>query len=110
MTRKKKGFSWRKIAEGTAVPAVGYSRRTLKRWWARHLHRAASAALWVAGQLIATGADEDLLRYYPTIMNPTPVDTLDWLNKLLFQYIPVGAWRRGYWTLLKSRMPVESCL
>lgn len=105
ITRKQKGFSWRQAAESTTASIVRFSRRTLKRWWARHLLRSASAALWVAGQLIASGLDDDLLRIYPTKMNPTHADTLHWLEKLLSAYIPAGSWRRGYWTLLNTRLP-----
>lgn len=110
LTRKRKGFSWRQVTESTTAPSVRYNRRTLKRWWTRHLHRAADAALWVAGQFIAEGADEDLLRLYPTMMNPTPIDTLDWMNNLLSRYIPAGGSRRGYWPFLNSRLPAESRL
>jgi Domain of unknown function (DUF6431) len=110
MTRKHKGFSWRQTAESTTTPPVRYSRRTLKRWWARHLQRVADAALWLAGQFVAEGVDDDLLRLYPTMINPTPLDTLDWMNKLLSRYLFAGAWRRGYWPLLNSRLPAESRL
>ena len=110
MARKHKGFSWRQTAESTTAPNVRYSRRTLKRWWTRHLSRAASVALWVAGRLAATDFGGNPLQSYTSMMNPTPVDTLDWLNKLLSGYIPAGAWRRGYWPLLNSRLPAESHL
>lgn len=110
LKRKRKGFPWRQIAESTTTSSVRYSFRTLKRWWARHLHRAANAALWVAGQFIAGGVDEDMLRLYPTMMNPTPMDTLDWLNKLLSRFIPAGASRRGYWTFLNAGLPAASRL
>lgn len=110
LKRKRKGFSWRQIAESTTAPTVRYCRRTLKRWWARYLYRAANAALWVAGKLVAQGANEDMFRLYPTMINPTPLDTLDWLNKLLSRYIPPGVSRRGYWPLLNSRLPAESRL
>ena len=110
LKRKHKGFSWRQTTESTTTPAVRYSRRTLKRWWARHLRRAADAALWVAGKLVAQGDDTDMLHLYPTMMNPTPMDTLDWLDKLLPRFIPAGASRRGYWTFLNARLPVASRL
>lgn len=110
LKRKHKGFSWRQTVESTTSPAVRCSCRTLKRWWARHLRRAANAALWVAGKLVAQGDDADMLRLYPTMMNPTPVDTLDWLNKLLSRFIPAGASRRGYWTFLNTQLPAASRL
>lgn len=105
IARRQKGFSWRQTAESTTVSAVRYSRRTLKRWWKRHLLRAAPAALWVAGQLVSSGFEGDLLRIYPAKIAPLPADTLRWLEKLLSVYSPVGAWRRGYWAFLNTLLP-----
>ncbi|MEB3104059.1 DUF6431 domain-containing protein, partial [Ferviditalea candida] len=105
MTRRQKGFTWHQATESTTAPPVWYSRRTLKRWWKRYLHRAAGAALWVAGQLVSSGFDGDLLRIYPAKIAPTTADTLSWLEKLLSVYSPAGSWRRGYWTLLNIWLP-----
>jgi len=105
MTRRQKGFTWQQAAESTTTPAIRYSRRTLKRWWKRYLHRAASAALWIAGQLVSSDFDSDLLRIYPAKVAPTSADTLSWLEKLISVYSPAGSWRRGYWPFLNTRLP-----
>lgn len=110
MTRRLNGFTWRQVAENTSAPAVRCSRRTLKRWWQRYLRRAASAALWIAGQLVSSGFDGDLLRSYPSKVAPQPADTLDWLMQLLSVYTPAGSWRRGYWTLINTRLPESAQL
>lgn len=105
MTRRQNGFTWRQTAESTTVTAVRPSRKTLKRWWKRYLLRAASAALWLAGQLVSSGFDGDLLRSYPSKVTPKSADTLIWLKQLSFVYTPAGSWRRGFWLLLNTRLP-----
>lgn len=110
MTRRQSGFTWRQMAESTTAPAVRCSHRTLKRWWQQYLQRAAFAALWVASELVSLGFDGDLLRSYPSKIAPKPADTLEWLKQLLSVYIPAGSWRRGYWTLLNTRLPVPARL
>lgn len=109
ISRKRKGISWRRIAETTATPSIGLSPRTVKRWWRRHLIQAASAALWIAGQLIATGFDDDLLQMHPRPISATAVDTLLWLDQL-HQYDSPGHSRlRGYGSFLNTRVP-RACL
>lgn len=105
MTRRQNGFTWRQTAESTFAIAVCCSRRTLKRWWQRYLVRAASAALWIAGQLVSSGFDGDLLRSYPSKVAPQPIDTLMWLEQLRPAYTPAAPWRRGYWASLNTRLP-----
>lgn len=92
MTRRQNGYTWRQTAENTTAPATRPSRRTLKRWWKRYLIRAASAALWIAGELISSGSDVDLLSSYPSKVAPKPEDTLEWFKQLLSRYTPAGSW------------------
>lgn len=105
MTRRQNSFTWRQTAESTFATTVRCSRRTLKRWWQRYLLRAASAALWIAGQLASSDFDGDLLRSYPSKIVPQPIDTLMWLKQLQTIYTPAAPWRRGYWASLNTRLP-----
>ena len=107
MVRRQKGSTWREVQTGTASPAVRASRRTLKRWRKRYEQRSSSAAIRLAGQLIRSGYNGDLLSMYPEKINPGPADTLDWLQKLLSITCPVKPWRRGYWAFLNTRLPVD---
>jgi hypothetical protein len=78
------GQSFAKIAGGVASASIGgIHPKTVKRWWLRHLAKAPDAALWVAAELIRFGAGEDLLRAHFRGVNPTPVDTVLWLDVLL---------------------------
>lgn len=110
MNRRQMGFTCRQTINSTSAVALRYSRRTLGRWWKRYVLQAISAALWVAGQLAASGSDEDLLRMYPAKIAPTPAYTLSWLDKLLIIYSPVRSWRRGYWSMLNTRLPASARL
>lgn len=110
MLRKRKGFTCRQIIESTTVASLGYSRRTLKRWWKTHFLQVDIAALWVAKQLTSVGTNEDLLGMYPTKITPIPQDTLDWFEELLLRYSPVKPWRRGYWSYLNTRLPAAARL
>jgi hypothetical protein len=110
MIRRRMGFTYRQTIESTTTVALRYSRRTLNRWWKGYILKAISVTQWVAGQLVASGFDDDLLRMYPAKITPTPVDTLCWLDKLLIIYSPVRSWRRGYWAFLNTQLPESARL
>jgi hypothetical protein len=88
MKRRQLGQSFRKIARGVASAAIGgIHPKTVKRWWTRHLAKAGGTALWVAAELIRFGVDEDLLRSHFRGVNPSPEDTVRWLDVLLQRYL-----------------------
>jgi transposase-like protein len=105
VARKRQERSFRSIAETVTLPTIGLSTATVKRWWKQHLVRAASAALWVASQLTASGLEEDLIRMHPTPSCATPSGTAVWIQKLLTLYVPKYPRIRGYWSFLNARLP-----
>jgi transposase-like protein len=80
VARKRQERSFRSIAETVTLPTIGLSTATVKRWWKQHLVRAASAALWVASQLTASGLEEDLIQMHPTPSCATPRGTAVWIQ------------------------------
>lgn len=109
ISRKRNGFSWRRITETIATPNIGLSPRTVKRWWKRHLIQAAFTSLWIARQLVATGLEDDLLQMHPYPISATAEDTLLWLDQLYIFDAPRPSRLRGYWSFLNVRLP-RSCL
>jgi transposase-like protein len=107
VARKRQERSFRSIAETITLPSIGLSTATVKRWWKQHLVKAASAALWVAGQLTASGLEEDLIRMHPTPVSAHPGGTAVWIQKLLTLYAPEHPRIRGYWSFLNARIPQD---
>jgi transposase-like protein len=112
MKRRQLGQSFRKIARGVASAAIGgIHPRTIKRWWMLHLAKAGDAALWVAAELIRFGANEDLLRSHFRGVNPSPVDTVRWLDVLIQRYLHLLGFDhsllRGRVSLINTRLPVH---
>jgi hypothetical protein len=110
MKRRQLGQSFRKIARGVASAAIGgIHPRTIKRWWMLHLAKAGDAALWVAAELIRFGANEDLLRSHFRGVNPSPVDTVRWLDVLIQRYLHLLGFDhsllRGRFSLINTRLP-----
>lgn len=105
MARKRQGRSFRSIAETVTLPIIGVSPTTVKRWWKHHTVNTASAALWITGQLIASGLEQDLLRMYPSPVSATPINTDVWFQQLLCLYAPEHSRIRGYWSFLNARLP-----
>lgn len=110
ITRRTHGMTWRQTAINTTIPAVRYSKRTLKRWWKRYVTKAEFAAMWIAKELVSSGYNEDLLKMYPEKVTPQPTDTNRWLQKLQTFYCPFNPWRRGYWSFLNVRLPASGWL
>lgn len=108
LKRKASGESWQKIMDSIAEPG-GISRKTVKRWWMRHLHKAASAAQWLAAELIRSGVNEDLLRLHTGGINPTPLDTLHWFTTLARKYLSLLGLNpnplRGFFGFLNTKLP-----
>jgi hypothetical protein len=110
LKRRQFGQSFAKIAAGVASAAVGgIHPKTIKRWWLLHLQKAPDAALWVAGELIRLGVNEDLLRSYFRGVNPTPVDTALWLDVLLQRFLRLSGLSpspiRGRFSLANTSLP-----
>jgi len=110
--RRQLGQSFKQIAKGVASAAIGCVHpKTVKRWWMRHLAKAGDAALWVAGELIRFGVDEDLLRLHFRGVNPDPVDTVRWFDVLLQRYLRLLGFNpsplRGRFSFLNTRLPVH---
>lgn len=105
--RRRRGESFKRVAQGIASKAVGgVSPDTVKRWWRRHLKKAGEAAQWVAGELIRSGVKEDLLRLHFKGVNPTIVDTVNWLTVVLKRFFnrqrpPL----QGFFCFLNVRLP-----
>jgi hypothetical protein len=110
MNRRTQGMTWRQTALSTTIPAVRYSKPTLKRWWKRCLEKAEHAAMWIARELVSSGYTEDLIAMYPEKVTPQPTDTLYWLQKIQTLYCPVKPWKRGYWAFLNVRLPATGWL
>jgi len=72
--RKRLGQSFRRIAETVISPRIGLSPRTIKRWWYRHLARAADASLWLARELVRSGCEADLLLLFPNPVSSDPAN------------------------------------
>jgi hypothetical protein len=109
--RRQFGQSFAKIAVGVASAAVGgIHPKTVKRWWLRHLQKAPDAALWVAGELIRLGVDEDLLRSHFRGVNPGLMDTALWLDVLLEKLLCLFGSNpsplRGRFSLVNTLLPV----
>lgn len=110
LLRRRRGFTHRLNIESTAVAALRYSLRTLKRWWKAYILKVDAVALWIAKQLTSGLNAEDLLHLYPSKTAPTTQDTMDWLEELLTLYSPVKPWRRGYWSSLNLQLPITMLL
>ncbi|MCL6558203.1 MAG: DUF6431 domain-containing protein [Firmicutes bacterium] len=112
LKRRQLGQSFKQIAKGVASAAVGcIHEKTVKRWWTRHLAKAGDAALWVAAELIRFGVDEDLLCLHSRGVNPSPVDTVRWLDVLLQRYLRLlglgPSLLRGRFSLINTLLPVH---
>lgn len=104
--RKHRGQSFRRIAETVISPRIGgLSPRTIKRWWHGQLARAANASLWLAGELVRSGYEADLLRMFSNPVSANPANVWEWLDKLLQHYTPRPSRLRGYWSFLNRRLP-----
>lgn len=102
INRKLQGRSMQNIVLTVASPAVGISRSTVKRWWKHHLGKASSVSLWIAGQLVGSGLNNDLFELHPSPAASSPVHTAAWLQRLLALYFPHQSRMRGYWPCLNS--------
>lgn len=110
--RKAQGQGFPHVAQGVVSPAVsGISRRTIKRWWRRHLDQVNDASQWVSGELIQAGIDTDLLRLHSQGVNPTLVDTVRWFATLIqkyFQALGRGSTSLvGYFGFFNTRAPAR---
>lgn len=103
VVRKRKGQSFRNIAATVASGKIGLSVDTVKRWWRRWIRRVGCVSLWLAGELIRFGMDDDWLRLHPRPVNASPFDTGHWLDLLLHRYIPKPPRLRGVWPFLNAR-------
>lgn len=110
IVRKRQGRSFRRIAESIAIPVIGLSTTTVKRWWKRHRMKVSVTGLWICGELVATGWEDDLIRMHPKPVNPMPLDTIIWFEQLQKHYISKTTRLRGYWSLLNARLPLEYLL
>jgi len=83
--------------------------RAEKRSDLRALGKAPGAALWVAGELIRLGVDEDLLRSHFRGVNPGPADTALWLDVLLQRFLRLVGFNpsslRGRFSLANTLLP-----
>lgn len=107
LKRKTRGESFKRIADHIVL--TGISWKTIKRWWRNCLHKAAGASQWLASELIQAGMNEDLLRLHTGGINPTRLDTLDWLNSLVRNYLILLGLNpkpfMGYLGFLNTRLP-----
>jgi hypothetical protein len=109
MKRKAQGEGFERVAKGVVSPSAGgISPRTIKRWWTDHLHQAGEVAHFIAGELIKSGVEEDLLSSHSHGVNPTPVDTVRWFARLIPRYIQVLglglSFRMGSFGFLNTRL------
>jgi len=105
IVRKRQGKSLRWITETIVCPHIGVSSSTVKRWWKQSLAKVASTALWMSGQLVKVGCEEDLLRMHPQPVAAEQANTWSWFEQLVRRYAPRLSRLRGYWTFLNARMP-----
>lgn len=114
LRRRMRGESFTRIAQGVAsVNVGGVSPDTIKRWWTRYLQKCGDAAQWVAAELIKSGVKEDLLRLHSKGVNPTPLDTINWLGILLKKFFNrehLGPPLQGYFCFLNARLPEKMWL
>lgn len=103
IVRKRRGCSWRTIAENLIHPVISVSTTTVKRWWKKYVHKTQAAALWLARELILAGEDEDLLRKHASPVNASKHDTMDWFEQLQKRYTSEETRIRGYWSYLNAR-------
>lgn len=103
--RRRKNQSFRLIASTVTSYEIGVSTDTIKRWWRRGIDRVNGASLWIAGELIRLGVDEDWLRHYPKPVNPSSIDTWHWFDQLLTHYHPRPSRLRGIWSSINARIP-----
>jgi len=103
--RKLQGQSFRQIAETLVSPKIALSTHTIKRWWRQQLSRGAHVSLWLAGELVKTGIDEDWLRLFPNTVAAKPADVWNWIENLFQHYAPRHSRLRGYWAFLNCRVP-----
>lgn len=105
MVRKQQGNSFKQIAEAVVSGHIGLSPSSVKRWWKQSLAKIIDAALWLSGQLVIAGSEEDLLRLYPQPVTAKAVHTWIWFEQLVMRYAPRRSRLRGYWAFLNTRMP-----
>lgn len=110
VVRKRQGRSNRRITESISTPSIGLSTTTVKRWWKRHRIKASVTGLWICGQLVAAGWEDDLIRMHPQPVNPMPTDTILWFEQLQKYYTSKTSHLRGYWSLLNARLPLPYVL
>ncbi len=109
LKRRKSGESLKQIAKSVVtVKAGSISTKTIKRWWKQHLDKAGEVTQWLAGELIRSGVNDDLLRLHSQGVNPTPIDTLQWLTTLVQKYFQRLGLRQplmGYFGFINTRLP-----
>jgi len=111
MERKIAGMGFSRVAQSIlSIKVGGISSKTVKRWWRHYLNKVDEVSLWVAGELIKAGVNEDLLRIQFRGVNPTFKDTLLWFSILLRKYRFHISGRSssplmGYFCFLNAQLP-----